>query len=110
MRSTRRPGRATTWTAIGVALLVHGALFVSGTMFGTSMFAGGFAHHDEPPPSADADVDIQPSCLGDAFLASGARYALCWAPWYPDTEACLDDAPTRMAIDLSSCPARAERA
>jgi hypothetical protein len=53
-----------------------------------------------------ASEDLKVTCVGDAVLGSSARYALCFAPWRNDTDACLDSAGLDMWMDLSSCIAQ----
>ena len=106
-RRGRRVTHAVTWTAIAVALVVHGA--VLGTVKELDLsFASGFGHHDVKV--AAADVDLKTNCLEDAMLATSARITLCYAPWQDDVDRCVEDAQTNAIIDLSSCQARNDKA
>lgn len=87
------------------ALLVHGALIGTVHGLGLSLVGEGFGHHEHAKPGV-AEAELATGCKADAFLASSARISICYAPWQVDVDQCIDDAQTRMWIDLSACQAR----
>jgi len=110
MPSGRRHRRVNTWAAAGAALLVHGALLGTVSAVGLSIGAGGAGASFEGDGKAKELAaleapDIKASCTGDVMLATGARYAMCLAPWNSDVEGCGADAMMSMWIDLSACSA-----
>jgi len=96
-RDRRAP--ATGWLALAAAVLVHGAVLGTVHAIGVSK-VGGFGG---AKLVADDASELRSGCVGDAMLAASARYALCFAPWHGDTDACLDESFNDMWIDLSSC-------
>ncbi len=110
VRRHRRVNTATTWAAAGAALLVHGALLGSVSAFGLSLGGDGMgASFDGTAKAKEKELaaapELKPSCTGDVLLATGARYAMCLAPWNGDVEGCGADAMMSMWIDLSACSA-----
>jgi TonB family protein len=105
-RRDRRATPATGWVAVVVSVLVHGAilllLLVHAIMFSE---VEGFGATTK---AADAD-ELKSGCVGDAMLASSARYAMCFAPWHDDLDACISESQNDMWIDLSSCQARDDK-
>ncbi len=111
MRSAARRGRrvtpATTWIAIGAALVVHATVLGSVHALGVNVIGEGFARKLAAPKPEDlAAVDVIATCRGDALLAGSARITMCAAPWRSDTDACIEDASNAMFIELSSCDVR----
>src|SRR5262249_53918941 len=87
-----------TWVAVVAALLVHASILGTVHAVGVKAVEGfGQTKH------ADDEPDLKTGCVGDAMLASTARYSMCLAPWQDDPDACLGEARTNMWIDLSSC-------
>lgn len=108
MPTAARRGRQVTpaaiWAAACAALIVHGILLGSVHALDISIVGQGFS--TRPSKLAEDEVALQSNCVGDALLASSARYTLCFAPWRGDTDACLGSAELDMRIDLSSCIAQ----
>ncbi len=103
-RSGRRVSKGTFWVVVGAAVLIHGLVIGSVQVFGLSVAGDSFktkALPIDPPEEASLDT----SCAGDVLLTTGARTALCLAPWVTDVEACTNDARMAMWMDLSSCQA-----
>jgi TonB family protein len=108
MRQAERRGRritaATVWPAIVATLVVH--IIVLRYAEGLNLVGfGSVAASGATSPVAIAE-DLKTTCVGDAVLGSSARYAMCFAPWRSDTDACLDSAGLDMWMDLSSCVAQ----
>jgi TonB family protein len=104
---TRAAKRYAVPTAIAIALVVHGVALAAlassdFAIFGTPM--GATPH--VPPAEAKPDPELATSCPFDVLLASGARAAMCFAPWRDDADQCLDDVPNNYYIDLSGCLGR----
>jgi TonB family protein len=108
LRRGRRVTPATMWAAVCAALLVHGAVVGTVHGLGLSLVGEGFGHHERAKPTVE--TDLVASCKGDALLASSARISMCYAPWHADVDQCIDEAQTRMWMDLSSCQARDQSA
>ena len=91
------------WAAAVAAVLVHATLLGSVQAFGLSIVG----HHDadraaaRKPPVVEAE--LKTTCTGDVVLASGARAAMCLAPWNADVDGCASDAMMSLWMDLSSC-------
>ncbi|MBA3460675.1 MAG: TonB C-terminal domain-containing protein [Deltaproteobacteria bacterium] len=104
-----RVNTTTIWAAVGAALLVHAALLGTVDAWGLSMVSGGLAADQqkdltaaaEPPP----EPELKTTCGGDVLLATGARAAMCLAPWNADVDGCGSDTIMTMWMDLSSCQA-----
>ncbi|HUJ57742.1 MAG TPA: TonB family protein [Kofleriaceae bacterium] len=91
--------------AVPVAIGLH--LLVLGTIDVLDISAiDGFGGHSVAAAATKPAPEVRSSCTGDAALAGGARFALCFAPWSSDVDGCLDDAQSDLLIDLSSCQAR----
>lgn len=89
----RRAKPVATWAGASIALAVHAALIAT-VHVGTAAAFG-----NRPRPA----TGIETGCVTDVALASGARIALCFAPWHSDLAACLDDAQMRGWVELASC-------
>lgn len=111
-----RHGRTTTapaWVGIlAVTFAVHAVAVIA--VYGLDLIPD-----FSPIPEADAaamhaaavpDVELSPTCTGDALLAMSARAAMCLAPWREDQDDCLYDARMSMYLDVSTCQARNEPA
>jgi TonB family protein len=101
--------RPASWAAaVAAAVAVHAVALVWLAGFGNSFLGGGFAAElASSARASDSDEpELKTGCVGDALLASSARYTLCFAPWHDDTDACLDESFNDMWIDLSACQAR----
>ena len=99
----------TMWVAVAAAVVVHGSVLAAVHTFDLSLVGQGFAPVNSKQAAiedATADVELRPSCAGDAVMAQAARVALCLAPWHDDVDRCLDEAQNDMWIDLSGCQAR----
>jgi TonB family protein len=83
--------------------LVHGAVLGTVEALDLSVVGQGFSTRLREAPE---EPELQSSCVGDALLASSARFTFCFAPWRDDTDACMAAAELDMRIDLSSCIAR----
>lgn len=94
---------ATVWPAIVATLVVHIAVLRYAE--GLNLVGFGSVGAQSAAAAAIAE-DLEIGCVGDAVLGSSARYALCFAPWRNDTDACLDGASLDMWMDLSSCVAQ----
>lgn len=105
VRRNRRVPEGTIWACVAVALALHAAFLGGVHVFGIDLVGQGFAATSQDAALADADPDIelQTTCSGDVLLATGARAALCLAPWRGDVEGCVDELEMNMWIDLSSC-------
>ncbi len=101
----RRVNTSTVWAAAVAALVVHATLLGSVQAFGLSIVG----HHDAAseavarPPAEEPE--LKTTCAGDVVLATGARAALCLAPWNADLEGCGNDTMMSLWMDLSSCQA-----
>lgn len=103
MPTSRRQSRPyAVLAAFGVAVAAHVAIAVPTHGFGL-LDLGGDPLPPAKPKILAEEVDLVTSCRGDNFLAAGARFALCGAPWVADVDTCLDEARTQMWMDLSSC-------
>jgi len=99
----RRHRREATPWAIGAAVLVHLGVIGGGAAFGISL-GGGAASSTESLLADEDVVALETSCTGDVLLATGARLALCLAPWRSgELAACRDEAMVAMWMDLSAC-------
>lgn len=107
-RRSRRSAR-TLWACVAAALLVHGTVLGSVQAFDVALGRGGFVATTggAAVPAPDAPT-LTPTCRGDALLATGARAALCLAPWRDDVGACGQDLEAMMWLDLSACEAAAD--
>ncbi len=94
---------ATVWPAIVATIVVH--IVVLRYAEGLNLVGFGSVAAQRAADAA-AGEDLKVSCVGDAVLGSSARYALCFAPWRNDTDACLDSASLDMWMDLSACVAQ----
>jgi protein TonB len=111
MQIVARRGRhkpSSLWLGVAVAFAIHAMLIGSVEGFGLNVIGQGFStkDHGGKKPAADDTADLKPGCVGDALLATSARYTMCFAPWRDDTDACLDAAELDMRMDLSNCEAR----
>lgn len=91
-------------------MLVHSALIGTVSAVGLSIGGGGmgasFAGAAEKEIAAgELEPDLKASCTGNVVLATGARYAMCLAPWNGDVEGCGSDTMMSMWMDLSACSA-----
>ena len=96
VRRHRRVTTASTWAAAGAALLVHGALLGTVSAVGLTLGGGGVGASFDGATTAKevaeaATPELKASCTGDVMLATGARYAMCLAPWNADVEGCGAD-------------------
>jgi TonB family protein len=104
-RSRGRQTPATVWAAVATAFVVHAAVLGSVEAFDVNVLGRGFTR-DHAGSAAKEEVELQTNCLGDALLASSARFSLCFAPWQGNVDACLGAADLDMRIDISTCEAR----
>jgi len=105
-RRTRRVPDSTIWSAALVALIVHVGILGTVHAFGVSLVGDGLTRGGAPRLVAEEDVDLKPTCTGDAVFAMSGRTAMCFAPWISDVDQCLSDAQMYMWMELSSCEAR----
>ncbi|MBL0219464.1 MAG: TonB family protein [Myxococcales bacterium] len=94
------------WVAAGVAVLVHATLLGSVQAFGLSIVGKGFVSSSEHQiAKAVEEPELHTTCASDVILATGARAAMCLAPWNADVDGCGSDTVMSMWMDLSSCQA-----
>lgn len=100
------------WAAVGAALVVHATLLGTVQAFGLQMVGEGFVADSKPKHPVDEDdlalqdaPELKTTCSGDVLLATGARAAMCLAPWNSDVPGCGSDTVMSMWMDLSSCQA-----
>ena len=100
------PRWSTVWVAAGVAVLVHATLLGSVQAFGLSIVGKGFVSSSEHQiAKAVEEPELHTTCASDVILATGARAAMCLAPWNADVDGCGSDTVMSMWMDLSSCQA-----
>ena len=105
-RRNRRVSRRTLYAAIAAALLVHGAVVTSVKTFELSYVTEAFSASVAGAGASDAEAQLaalKTTCAGDVLLATGARAAMCLAPWNADVEGCGGDTTMAMWMDLSRC-------
>ncbi len=107
-RRDRRISKGTFWAVVGAAILIHGAVIGSVQAFGISVAGEAFKQKAAAllPEAEMASLDT--SCTGDVLLTTGARTALCLAPWNDNVTSCTDDAMMAMWMDLSACQGTGE--
>jgi TonB family protein len=105
--AARRGQRVSPWAATGAALVVHGTVLAAVHSGAISIFGPGFAHASAARAQPTLpEPELAPGCRGDAVLAGGARFTMCFAPWQADPDACIDTAMTSLWIERSSCLAQ----
>jgi TonB family protein len=86
---------------LGVASLVHGVVFALLVAFWPSDGGHGGAVATAPPPELAPDID--PACLIDEALATGARAAVCLVPTGDRRDACLAEATRELDTGRAAC-------
>ncbi|MDB4963431.1 MAG: TonB family protein [Myxococcales bacterium] len=109
LRQHRRVNTTTFWAVVAAAILIHGAVIGSVQAFGLSVAGEAFkSKSDRMLDRALEDSSLATSCAGDVLLTTGARTAMCLAPWNDNVEGCTNDAMMAMWMDLSACQGSGE--
>ncbi len=109
MLRSRRTTKKTTWAAIAAAVVVHGTVLGTVHAVGASLVGDGFTATGTKKAHVEDELELKPSCVGDVLLATSMRAVTCLVPWHADNgDECLDDLPTNMWLDLSSCQAQTD--